>query len=155
MDPSAVGYFVAKNIKKIVGALFLLAVAYGLVFRPWQNNSSKQMQAATAPAATAPAPTPPDPVNETFCVKTLQAYNHSLDAFRSYQREGAYVTVEVRDGFYLADFEDKQTFDALIRCAVSEGRKKNQGIELVDYEDARTHKTVATWGKYTGFSVSN
>jgi hypothetical protein len=150
-----------RNIKIILGAVcFVVVLVILSKLRTADHGEQARVNAAATLDAAAPATlvapvSPADPKREAVCIKMLNDLNHSMDAFKSYRRDGEDVRVEVRDAYYLADFDAKQAFDANIRCAVSDGRVDGQGILVVSYIDARTHKDVAQWGKYTGFTVAN
>jgi hypothetical protein len=145
-----------RNIKIILGVVFLV-VLLGFLTKMRNAVHVDHSEQAQVHAALGPVldPNPADPKREADCRKTLNDLNRSMYAFKSYQRDGEDVTVEVRDAYYVADFDAKRAFDAEIRCAVSEGRTRDQGITIVSYVDSRTHKDVAQWGKYTGFTVGD
>jgi hypothetical protein len=87
------------------------------------------------------------------CTNLVKDIRRSTDAWKTYQFEQGYGTVEVGDGYYLASFSNKQTLDSVMRCIFTGGRTDNEGVKLVRYIDFRTHKEVATWSPSVGFSV--
>ena len=75
--------------------------------------------------------------------------------WKDWKRDGDFVSVQVRAGFDSADLDDKAGFDAILRCAISDGRTQQQGISAVEYVDARTGKPIAHWFQATGFSMQD
>ena len=95
---------------------------------------------------------PPDPQRLQTCQKLLKSAPRG--AIRSYERRGEYGSVVVGPSYTFAEFDAKEALDSVMRCVLSEGRKDNVGVDYVEYLDPYSHKEVAKWSKYTGFSVN-
>ena len=70
--------------------------------------------------------------------------------------DGGIGTVEVDDLYYGTTFEQKQTVNQMVLCAVTQGREDNAkqlGITSVQYLDEHSNKTIAIWTPDSGFSV--
>jgi hypothetical protein len=144
-------------MRKTLGTVIVLFCLVGVAWQLATHSaiSSDRAEQVQAASTIVPTVTPADPAREAVCREMLADINRTNNAWKSYHRDGQDVIVEVRDSYYAADFDAKRAFDANIRCAVSGGRIKDQGILVVSYIDARTHKDVAQWGQYTGFTVAH
>lgn len=107
-------------------------------------------------AAAAVAPTEkPLPVNQTQldkCDRLLNEMARKTGVLKSYQVDGKIGVVEVRAPYYFASFDGKATLNSVLRCVMTEGRQ-DDSVDMIDYIDFRTHKSVATWSASLGLRV--
>jgi hypothetical protein len=112
--------------------------------------------AASAPQpAVATTPKSNPVVDQQFakaCEKKLDLIEKKYGVYASWKVDGeGFGTVEVRGPYYRLTFDSKSEVNSVFRCIMTDGRL--DGLKSIAYLDVRTHKEVAAWSRYTGFSV--
>ena len=140
-----------EMLKKVTaGLLVCLPIAFFVVAFKEHAKPSAEDREVAKPVE------PPDPERQRRCdlvLEELKGKNSPI--WRTWERRNDIVDVKVRNGFYFADFDDKQFFDSTVRCSASEGRSGSQGGALVRYLDAESGTQVAQWERNTGFTLTD
>jgi hypothetical protein len=136
-------------MKKLLGCLaFVFFFACMIIFT--HNHAAKTIAKASTASTPNEALPPANPVQAAKCRKLLK---DAPVTWKMSEAQAGYGTVVVGPTFYGASFENKQWFDATVRCVLSEGRDHYAGIKYVTYLDSYTNKEIAKWSDVTGFSV--
>lgn len=130
---------------KIAAGILVLPLGFAL-FTVLARSHPQTATATTTQTALPPA----NPAHAAKCRKML---NSAPVTWKISGPRDGYGTVIVGPGFYAATFENKQWFDATVRCVLSDGREHSAGLKYVEYLDAYTNKEIAKWSDATGFSV--
>lgn len=123
----------------MIGA-FIMVVAIVSSLEPKSTPLPEKAQAA------------PNPAREAKCRELLQFAEHN-GMIQNVSSSGEDGSVTVGRAFYAGTFHDKQLLDSTVRCVLSHGRADDQGISFIHYYDLYTNKEIASWSRYTGFSV--
>lgn len=115
-----------------------------ICFAAEMNQSSK-----SAPPAPAVQPTPEQLAKAKQCETFLKKQPY----VKTWESDGTYVTAVIRPSFFDSDYDVKKGVAAALVCWATDGRM-DDSIHRVEFQDWRTHQTVAEWSKYTGLKVN-